>query len=383
MYAPAHTQPCWGRSLFLSRTIVVTALLLTTALPGHGGAGIATDGSVGVRQTIAGANAGAGLFVVPQALGTVAGNNLFHSFSTFNIDIGQTARFTTSTPTLANVISRVSGGSASQINGLLQLTAAAGSTPAFFFINPAGVIFGAGAAIDVPGAFHVTSADYLTFGNGDRFHASLAQGSALSIAAPQAFGFLGATRATVVVKDGAALAMKPTQPISIVAGDIEINNGSISTQGGDIRVLALGQMAQEVGFADASSNPNDAVTTANGNLSIFNGGGIISKTFSSNDAGNLKVMVGTIAIDGQGSGISTGIYSLAAHGSTGRAGNVDITATGNLSLRGGEISSDSIGLGDAGMIRVRAGDISIDRQGSIGPTGIFSLAACRTYARNW
>ena len=88
----------WLRSLFLSR-VLVTAALLTMAMRGYGGAGIATDGSVGARQTIAGANAGAGRFVIPQALGSVVGNNLFHSFSKFNIDTGQTADFTTSTAT--------------------------------------------------------------------------------------------------------------------------------------------------------------------------------------------------------------------------------------------------------------------------------------------
>ena len=68
---------------------------------------------------------------------------------------GQSALFITTTPTLANVISRVTGGSASQINGRLMLLPLAGGAPNFFFINPAGVTFGAGASIDVPGAFHV------------------------------------------------------------------------------------------------------------------------------------------------------------------------------------------------------------------------------------
>jgi len=36
-------------------------------------------------------------FVIPESLGKLAGNNLFHSFSTFNIDKGESATFTTST----------------------------------------------------------------------------------------------------------------------------------------------------------------------------------------------------------------------------------------------------------------------------------------------
>jgi filamentous hemagglutinin family protein len=364
VYAPAHAKPCWGRSPFRFRTIVVTALLLTMALRGHCGAGIATDGSTGARQTIAGANAGAGIFDVPQALGTVAGNNLFHSFSTFNIDTGQTARFTTSTPTLANVISRVSGGSASQINGVLQLAAAAGSAPAFFFINPAGVVFGAGAAIDVPGAFHVSSADYLRFGNDDRFHASLAQGSALSIAAPQAFGFVGATRAPITARDGATLEMKPAQPISIVAGDIEINNGLISTQGGDIRMVALGQVAQEVGF-------EGVLPVASGNLAILNGGTISSPATGAVNGGAIAVSADSITIDSRG-GNWTGILSQAEgnadnQGITGDAGSIEVSASGAIALvNGGEISSSTNSSGNAGTVKVSAGSISLGSKDSAG-----------------
>ncbi|WP_169072086.1 two-partner secretion domain-containing protein [Candidatus Accumulibacter contiguus] len=226
------TEKSWRRSLYLAR-VLLTVALLSMATRGYGGAGIATDGSVGARQTIAGANAGAGRFVIPQTLGSVVGNNLFHSFAKFNIDTGQTADFTTSTAALANVISRVTGGSLSQINGTLKLTAAAGSAPAFFFINPAGVVFGTGAAISVPGAFHVSTADYVKFANGDKFHADLGGASTLSSAAPAAFGFLGGTSASIRVTDGVKLETTESfRPISIIAGDIEIINGGVITMGG-------------------------------------------------------------------------------------------------------------------------------------------------------
>ena len=53
----------------------------------------------------------------------------------------------------------MSGSSATQINGLLALNPAKGGAPSFFFINPAGVTFGAGAQVDVPAAFHVSTAN--------------------------------------------------------------------------------------------------------------------------------------------------------------------------------------------------------------------------------
>jgi filamentous hemagglutinin family protein len=53
---------------------------------------------------------------IPQNLGTTTGNNLFHSFQTFNINTGESATFTGSN-TLHNVICRVIGGQISNING--------------------------------------------------------------------------------------------------------------------------------------------------------------------------------------------------------------------------------------------------------------------------
>ncbi|NMQ07851.1 filamentous hemagglutinin N-terminal domain-containing protein [Candidatus Accumulibacter phosphatis] len=333
---------------------------------------MATDGSVGARQTIAGVNAGAGRFVIPQTLGSVVGNNLFHSFSKFNIDPGQTADFTTSTSALANVISRVSGGSLSQINGMLQLSAAAGSAPAFFFINPAGVVFGAGAAISVPGAFHVSTADYVKFANGDKFHADLGRASTLSSAAPAAFGFLGGTSAPIAVKDGAIVETQPSQPISIVAGDIEVSNDSaVLTQGGDIRVVALGNAAQEIGFTGA-------LPAASGKLNILSGGSISSPATGAIDGGVIGISAGNISIDSQRSSSLTGIFGRALSG-TGNAGSVAVSATEVLSLvNGGVISTSTYSAGDGGKAKISAGSIIIDGQGSHSPTGVFSNAAGTT-----
>ena len=392
---------------FLSRR-VLTAVLLTTTVPAYGGPGIITDGSVGAGQTIAGVNAGAGRFVIPQALGSVVGNNLFHSFSRFNIDTGQMADFTTSTASLANVVSRVTGGTTSQINGTLKLSAAGSSAPAFFFINPAGVVFGAGAAVNVPGAFHISTADYLKFANGDKFYADLRQASTLSSAAPEAFGFLGTTRASIEVRDRGSLAMKPGQPICIVAGDVEIDEATVSTRGGDTRVVAVGKAAQEIGFTGA-------LPATSGELKILNAGTIDSRSTGTKDSGSIAVSAGDITIDtgdgydytgifnlaypganagpvnvragsifiaGQGSvSYPAGIFSQAWYGS-GNAGSVEVSTTGSISLvNGGQISADTFSGGNAGNVTVHARSISIDGQGSYvytgssyGYTGIFSNA---------
>ncbi|MEL7226974.1 MAG: filamentous hemagglutinin N-terminal domain-containing protein, partial [Cyanobacteria bacterium J06576_12] len=56
------------------------------------------------------------------------GENLFHSFETFSVDAGDRTTFITE-PTVQNVLTRVSGGSASSINGEIAVT---GSQANFF-----------------------------------------------------------------------------------------------------------------------------------------------------------------------------------------------------------------------------------------------------------
>ncbi|MEO8858133.1 MAG: filamentous hemagglutinin N-terminal domain-containing protein, partial [Burkholderiaceae bacterium] len=252
------------------------ALLLQLGLLASTSAQIRTDSSLGhAAQTLAGP-----AYTIPQSIGKIAGNNLFHSFEAFNIGSGQSANFTTSSPGLANVISRVTGGTLSQINGQLKLTPVSGA-PNFFFINPAGVTFGAGASVDVPAAFHVSTANSVKFADGN-FSADLGQTSTFSSAAPQAFGFLGTTRAPITVAEGATLSLPGSQSISLVAGDVELNNGRIASAAGDIRVAALGQKAQDVAFSGT-------LAAGSGNLSIKNGGAVSASASSSDSAGSVKV----------------------------------------------------------------------------------------------
>ena len=57
-------------------------------LPNVSAAQAVTDGTVGAVESLS------GHFTVPQSLGSTTGNNLFHSFKTFNINTGESATFT-------------------------------------------------------------------------------------------------------------------------------------------------------------------------------------------------------------------------------------------------------------------------------------------------
>ncbi|MBI4741803.1 MAG: filamentous hemagglutinin N-terminal domain-containing protein, partial [Betaproteobacteria bacterium] len=136
-------RPSTGPDLCLLCLGVALAGGLTCA-----GAQIRTDASLGrPAQTLAGPD-----YLIPETLGRLSGANLFHSFQTFSVQGGQSASFGTVTPGIANVISRVTGGEVSRIDGKIRLSSV-GATPDFYFISPAGIVFGAGVSLDVPASF--------------------------------------------------------------------------------------------------------------------------------------------------------------------------------------------------------------------------------------
>ena len=74
----------------------------------------------------------------------------------------------------------------STINGTLNSEV---GSQGFYFINPAGVIFGNNASVNVPASFYVSTADSLTMSDGSTFASSLSGSSSFTAAEPKAFGF--------------------------------------------------------------------------------------------------------------------------------------------------------------------------------------------------
>jgi filamentous hemagglutinin family protein len=127
-----------------------------------------------LAQSITPAADGAGTQVTPAGNrldihgGRLSGDgaNLFHSFERFGLDAGQTANFL-SNPAISNILGRVVGGNASIINGLIQVS---GGNSNLFLINPAGIVFGANAQLNVPASFTATTATGIGFGQNRWFN---------------------------------------------------------------------------------------------------------------------------------------------------------------------------------------------------------------------
>jgi filamentous hemagglutinin family protein len=159
------------------------------------------------------------------------GKNLFHSFREFGLDSNQIATFRSS-PGIKNILSRINGGNPSVINGLLEVV---GGNSNLFLINPAGVIFGKSASLNVPGSFTATTATKVGFGSGI-FSAFGANDYRQLIGNPNSFQF-DTNKPTAIVNAG-NLAVSQGQNISLVAGNV-INTGTIQAPGGSIQMQAV------------------------------------------------------------------------------------------------------------------------------------------------
>jgi filamentous hemagglutinin family protein len=88
------------------------------------------------------------------------GPNLFHSFEQFSVGTRDTARFR-GPAEIENILSRVTGNQQSVIDGRVQTTIPGANV---YFLNPAGVVFGPHATLDVQGSLHVSTADLSALG---------------------------------------------------------------------------------------------------------------------------------------------------------------------------------------------------------------------------
>ncbi|WP_187329450.1 CHAT domain-containing protein [Halomicronema hongdechloris] len=165
--------------------------------------------------------------------GTLSGDgaNLFHSFQELGLSANEIATFL-SDPTIQNILSRVIGGDPSIIDGLLQVS---GGNSNLFLMNPAGIVFGPNARLDLSGSFSATTATGIEFAEG-WFDAIEAGDFTTLTGNPIAYRF-GVGEPGAIVNAG-TLAVEPGQGVSLVGGTV-INTGTIEAPGGQITVTAV------------------------------------------------------------------------------------------------------------------------------------------------
>ncbi len=313
----------WQRALLLCCYLLCSCLLASSR------AQITLDGSLGPQGPLTGPN-----FTIPAETGQLRGSNLFHSFDQFNIQTGESATFT-GPASVSNIISRVTGGQQSIIDGLLRSEIAEAS---MYLLNPSGVMFGPGARLDTSGSFHVSTADEMRLADGVRFSASLGDQSTLSIMPPATFGFLSDSPASIAI-NGSQLQLSEGKTLSIVAGDVQGMGMTLQAARGQLHLVSVASSVEvpvEVaGLQIAAVNQLGSVTLSQGSLLDVSG----------TSTGTVVIRSGQLRIDG-----SSLVADTTGSGDDG-PGRIDVQTKETVILtNGAQIATDGLGSGGAADI---------------------------------
>ena len=144
---PSWHPICSRRAWIVSSTLLLTGLLRLS--PAQVRTAITPDTSLGTTVTAQGA-----VHTILGGRRPNHGPNLFHSFERFSVGTGDIADFRVS-PGITNILSRVTSGQVSEIDGTLRSTidGTTRSPANLYLLNPSGVLFGPNARLDVGGRF--------------------------------------------------------------------------------------------------------------------------------------------------------------------------------------------------------------------------------------
>lgn len=327
------------------------------------GADIVTDGSLGgVAQSLPKPQ---GEYAITESLGKVQGSNLFHSFSKFDVATGETANFQASNA-IFNILTRVTGGAASQIDGTLR----SNSTANLWLINPAGWVFGKDAKIDVNGALHITTANALGFKDGGQFLTDPAGKSSLSFADPIDYQFTQARQGNITIDATSNIVLEPGKNFVAVGGDLSFRNSHIVAPGG--RIL-LGSNAGTGVWREENFNLVQREGTQQGTISISDTQApalsrpslTVSELPASDQAGGATTNAGVIQLTAQNVNLKNAMLSALAM-DDGKGGSIKINGA-NIHLDDSNLTTQARDAQNAGNIMIRGNNLELtgtDRTGS-------------------
>ncbi|MEH2041486.1 beta strand repeat-containing protein, partial [Nostoc sp.] len=352
--------------------------------------------------------------------GATRGSNLFHSFSEFNIENGQRVYFANPTG-IENILTRVTGGNASNIFGTLGVNGAAN----LFLINPNGILFGQNARLDVQGSFVGTTANGVQFGNQGIFSATNPQAPPLLTVNPSALFFNQLNQGAAIQNNSIAragtdpagfnvygLRVPDGKSLLLVGGNVSMDGGELNAYGGRVELGGLAapgnvnllfngdnlslKFPENVTRADVSLT-NQArvyVEAAGGGDIAINArnidivGGSLLNAGIAEGLGKPEATAGDITLNATGdikvADSGSRIRNLVREDSKGNGGNIFIDS-GSFSLQdGAQLAASTSGVGNAGNVTVGAknavslanGDIlSTVEAGGVGKGGNIDINA--------
>ena len=327
--------------------------------------------------------------------GTTEGSNLFHSFEQFSIPTQGTAYFN-NTGNIQNIFSRITGLSASSIDGLIKANGGAN----LFLINRNGIILGSNASLNIGGSFIATTASSLNFADGRKFSLPSDQATPLlTVSVPIGLNFESSSGAVTVQNTGHnleeptfspilgnsgsnGLKVQPGKTLALVGSDLKLDGGILNAQEGRIELGSINNglvnlSSTSSGWAlnyeggtsykdisliqksllDTSGFVGGEIQLAGRQIGIYDGSVILIKNLASQISGSLNIKASE-SLEVKGifpSGKVTSTISTQNLGS-GFGGNIAIS-TKQLNLQeGGKITTVSFAKGKSGDITINASD---------------------------
>lgn len=175
--------------------------------------------------------------------GSQTGGNLFHSFREFSLPTGQIVQFENGL-NVENILTRVTGGKISEIDGLIQANGSAN----LFLLNPNGVVFGPNAQLNIGGSFVATSAQAIELADGTTFGGTDSEAPPLlTVSVPVGLQFgenpgaiVNRSRATDSSGAIAGMQVMPGKSLALIGGEVTLEGGQLQAPSGRIDIGSVG-----------------------------------------------------------------------------------------------------------------------------------------------
>ncbi len=332
----------------------IVPLMLMPLWCGFANAQVTPDGTLNTNVSQTGNN-----FTITN--GNRVGNNLFHSFSQFSVPTNGSAFFNNAAD-VQNIFSRVTGGSVSQIDGLIRANGSAN----LFLLNPSGIIFGANAQLNIGGSFIGTTANSIKFADGVEFSAINSQTTPLlSINVPLGLQ-MGSNPAPINIQGtGHALTLgltnnlasitrtpsptelrvQPGKTLALVGGNLNLNGATLTAEQGQI----------ELGSVSGIGLVNLIPTAQGYTLGYANGQSFSNVQLTGRSLLDVSGMnAGSVEIQGKEIQFTDSSLALAQNLGNLPGGNLHLQASAGIDLTGttSGVRSETLGIGTGGNISV-------------------------------
>ncbi len=335
--------------------------------------------------------------------GTAAGSNLFHSFQEFSLPTGSTAYFNNS-PTIQNILTRVTGGNLSNIDGLIRANGSAN----LFFINPSGLVFGPNARLNIGGSFIGSTANSIQLSDGSFFSATHPETSPLlTVNVPIGLQFgsnPGAIRVTgtghalttttsrlsPLLKNSSdiGLSVSSGNTLALIGGDVSLDGGVLNAPEGRIELGSVGEGFASLNFipeglridytgavsfrdirlaqlslVDASGAGGGSISVQARNVSASGGSLISIQNQGTNPSGNLTVNASEeVRLTDNTPDAKIPSFLNSETIASGNAGDISVATKRLVVENGAAIATQSFSAGQGGNINVSASE-TVDLNG--------------------